>query len=205
VRARSRIVLSRWTFAAVLASCGPPLRLHPDAEHGCTDIVLHGQDDVAAAAGCRTVDSLTIKTGMALDLTPLGRLETVKGPIVVGPSVGMTELALPHLRTAASIQIVSNGNLQRCQFPALVKSPAIEIENNATLFTLSMPALLEVGRLSLRDNAALESIDFTKLASATDVVIEKNPKLTMIDGELPALRAAGTTTAPVEPAPESHD
>lgn len=172
-----------------IASCGPPLRLHPDAERGCADVVIGGQDDVAAAAGCRTVESLTIKTGMALDLKSLGRLETVKGAIVVGPSVGITEVALPRVRAAGSIQIVSNGNLQRISLPSLERATSIEIENNATLFTAAFPALLEVGKLSIRDNGELESIDFEKLAKADDVAVSKNPKLTMIEASLSALRA----------------
>jgi len=60
-----------------LAACGaakpvPEPQCNADAE-----IVLRGQDDVAAAARCLTIASLTIRTGMELDLTPLKKLHVI--------------------------------------------------------------------------------------------------------------------------------
>ncbi len=162
---------------------------HPDPEKGCADILLAGQDDVAAAAGCRTVDSLTVRTGMALDLSPLGRLTTIKGALVVGPSVGLAEVALPRLHSAGSVRIVSNGNLHGVVFRELDHATSVEVEANSALATLSMPSLVSADRLSISDNAELELVDLSKLASITDLAIAKNPKLTMIEGSLPALQA----------------
>lgn len=186
---------------AVIAACGAAPVFHPDPEKGCADVVIAGQDDVAAAAGCRAVDSLTIRTGMALELSPLGRLESVRGALSIGPTVGLSELALPRLRSAASIRIVSNGNLGRVALAGLEHATTVEVENNGALSTLLMPKLTDVRRLSIADNRELEMLDLTSLATAFEVAITRNPKLTIIEGTLPAVESA--LPAPGAPAPPS--
>jgi len=166
------------------AGCGAPPRFHPDPERGCVDAVVAGQEDVAAAAGCSSLASLTIRTGMALDLSPLGRLHSVRGAIAIGPSVGLAEVSLPRLTTAGSIRIVANGNLGGVFLPRLEHCDRIEIEGNGAQATLSLPVLRgPIARLSIADNPALELVDLSALTEVGELAIERNPKLAMIEAD----------------------
>jgi hypothetical protein len=172
-------------------ACGPAHVFHKDPERGCADVSLAGQEDVAAAAGCPAIESLTIRTGMSLDLKPLARLSTIRGAIAVGPTVGVSEVALPRLREAGSIRIVGNGDLHGVFFPLLERAGAVEIEGNNKLTTISLPKLATVtGRVSIVDDPALELIDLSVLATAGEILISNNPKLSLVEGTLPALQAA---------------
>jgi hypothetical protein len=190
----------------LLAACGPAHVFHKDPEAACKDVTLAGQEDVAAAAGCSAIDSLTLRTGMALDLKPLGRLTTIRKALAIGPSVGFSELTLPRLQSVGSIRIVGNGNLAGIFLPALVRVAKIEIEGNVALTTVSMPKLATVdARLAIADNAVLEMVDVSALGSAGEVAIAKNPKLSVIEGTLPALQAARPTpkTPDTTPTPDT--
>lgn len=180
-------------FVLAIAACGAAPVFHPDPERGCGDVTLAGQDDVAAAAGCTAVDSLTIKTGMALELGPLRRLETIRGALVVGPSVGLAELSLPRLRTAGTIKLVTNGNLHGVFLPALEQTGDLEIHGNGSLTSVSLPALRDVSRrVAITSNGELELVTLTALASAGELAITDNPKLAMVDSAA-AFHAARTT------------
>ncbi|MBA2539240.1 MAG: hypothetical protein H0V17_06370 [Deltaproteobacteria bacterium] len=179
------------------AACGPGHVFHKDPERGCADITLAGQEDVAAAAGCTAVESITLRTGMRLDLAPLGRLEKITGMLAVGPSVGLSELSLPRLRIAGAIKIVANGDLHGVFLPKLERVGDLEVEGNNSLSNLSAPKLAMVsGKLAIRDDPALEVVDLTALASAGEVVISNTPKLTLVEGALPALRSAIPASRP---------
>jgi len=181
------------TLAGALVACGAPPVFHPDPEKGCADVTLAGQDDVAAAAGCVAVDSLTIKTGMALQLAPLRRLETIRGALVVGPSVGLAELSLPKLRTVKSIKLVGNGNLHGVFLPALERVDELEIASNGSLTAVSLPALREVpGRLAITSNGELELLTVPALTTTGELAIDGNAKLSMIEVE--ALATIGKLT-----------
>lgn len=182
-----------------LAACGPGHVFHKDPERGCADITLAGQEDVAAAAGCTAVGSITIRTGMALDLKSLARLEIIRGSLAVGPSVGLSELSLPRLRAVGSIRIVANGDLNGVFLPKLERVGDLEIEGNNVLTTISASKLTTAsGKLVISGHPALEVIDLTALASAGEIAIARNPKLTLVEGTLPALRSA----APANVQPE---
>ncbi len=165
----------------VVVACGPPLRIHPDPERGCADVALAGQDDVAVAAGCRTLDSLDIRTGMELDLTPLRQLREIRGAFSVGPTVGLAELSLPRLTSAGSIRIVANGNLMRLALPVLERSSKVEIEGNGALSIVALPALRSTDRISIADNAELEVVDLSALTSIRELALHENPKLTLVE------------------------
>ena len=188
--------MRRALASIALIACGPPPVFHKDAERGCADVTLAGPEDVAATAGCRAVDSLTLRTGMPLDLKSLGRLETIRGALVVGPSVGFSELALPKLRRVESIRIVANGDLTGVFLPLLEHAGAFEIEGNQALSTVSAPALMATRKLVVTANASLVVLNLAALASATVVTVDNNPKLSIIDSKLPNL-------APPPPAVES--
>lgn len=171
--------------ALALVACGPAHVFHKDPERGCAEITLAGPEDVAAAAGCRTVDSITLRTGMALDLKPLGRLETIRGALSIGPSVGMSEVSLPRLREAGAIRIVANGDLHGLYLPALEHAAAFEIDGNHQLSTIVAPKLAVVsGAFAITGNAVLEVLNVAALASAGQVTLTNNPKLTLIDSKL---------------------
>jgi hypothetical protein len=180
----------------VVISCGPPHVFHKDPERACADVTLAGQEDVAAAAGCRELASLTLRTGMALDLAALGRLETIKGDLIVGPSVGFSELALPRLRRVGAIRIVANGDLHGIFLPALERAAAFEVDGNHALSSISAPRLAAVdGAFAVTGNAGLEVLTVTALATAGTARVDGNPKLTLIDSQLSSL-------APPVPTPE---
>jgi hypothetical protein len=173
---------------ALACACGPAHVFHKDPEQACKDVTLAGQEDVAAAAGCTTVDSLALRTGLPLDLSPLGRLVTIRNALAIGPSVGFTELTLPRLQSAGAIRVVGNGNLTGVFLPQLARAAKLEVEGNSALTTISLPKLATVdGRLAVSGNAALELLDLTSLAAAGEVAIAGNPKLSVIEGTLPAL------------------
>lgn len=173
--------------AVLWLGCGPAHRFHNEPERACADVSLAGPEDVAAAAGCREVASITVRTGMALDLSPLGRLETIRGALVVGPSVGLSELALPRLRHAGAIKIVANGDLQGVYLPLLERAARFELDGNQALSTISAPRLAEVELLAVTGNASLEVLTLTALAKAGEVRLASNPKLSLVDGQLPEL------------------
>lgn len=179
-----------------ILGCGPPHVFHKEPERACADVTLAGQEDVAAAAGCRELASVTLRTGMALDLKALGRLETIKGELVVGPSVGFSELALPRLRRVGAVKIVGNGDLHGIFLPALERAAAFEIDGNHALSSISAPRLAAVdGAFAVTDNAGLEVLTVTALAVAGSTRVAGNPKLTLIESQLPGL-------APPAPTPE---
>jgi hypothetical protein len=180
----------RATVCLALAACGAPPVFHPDPEKGCADVTLAGQDDVAAAAGCIAVDSLTIKTGMALELGPLRRLETIRGALVVGPTVGFAELSLPKLRTAKSIKLVGNGNLHGVFLPALERVTSIEIHGNGSLTSVSAPALREAKTIAITGNGELEVVTLTAVTTVAELAIDGNAKLSLLDTA--ALATVGT-------------
>ena len=172
----------------IAIGCGPPHVFHKDPERGCAEITLASAEDVAATAGCREVESITLRTGMALDLKPLGRLETIRGALTIGPSVGFSELALPRLRRTGAIRIVANGDLQGIFLPALEHAAAFEIEGNHGLSTISAPKLAAVdGAFAVTGNAALEVLNVGALAQAGKALVANNPKLTLVDSKLPDL------------------
>lgn len=180
--------MRRLLASLLVVACGPPHVFHKDPERGCADVVLAGQEDVAAAAGCRAVDSIALRTGMALDLEPLGRLETIRGALTVGPSVGFSELSLPRLRQVGAIRIVANGDLHGVYFPALEHAAAFEVEGNQALSTVAAPKLAAVdGGFAITGNANLEVLNVTALAKVGDTKVTNNPKLTLIDSQLPGL------------------
>ncbi len=199
-RSRASAQLQQQLLIVVVASCGPPHVFHKDPERACADVTLAGQEDVAAAAGCRELASVTLRTGMALELAALGRLETIRGDLVVGPSVGFSELALPRLRQVGAIRIVANGNLHGVFLPALERAASFEIDGNHALSSISAPKLAAIeGAFAITHNASLEVLAVSALAQTGSTRVDGNPKLTLIESKLPGLVA--TPASEVTPPP----
>ena len=179
-RLRSSLVL--------LAACGSS---KPHAQPTCNAdavIVLRGDDDVEAAEGCLTIQSLTIQTGAKLDLSPLHKLHVILGTLHVGPSVGMEHLQLSELHSVGTLEVTSNQDLRTITFPKLVSAKSISIEGNPSLVTIGMPSLANAGDISIAGLADLEHVDFDALATAGELRVTDNPKLTLFDA--PKLESA---------------
>ena len=183
---------SRSSALLVLAACSGPQRAEPPACTAETALVLGGQDDVAAAARCTVVASLTIRTGAPLDLAPLAALREVRGAIVVGPSVGFEELRLAGLVAAGSLAVSANGNLLAVQLPELASSGAIEIASNSALTTIAMPRLAVArGDIAVVGNSEVGLVELSGLAAIEGTLrVIDNPQLTLLElGKLDRVRA----------------
>jgi hypothetical protein len=177
----------------VAAACGSSAKSTP-APRACPTgaVTLAGQDDVAALGGCTAVASLAIRTGEALDLAALVSLERIAGDLVVGPSVGLSELALRGLREVGGmVKVVGNANLHGVFFPLLARAGSFDIGGNVAMTTLSMPRLEATGALAVSDNPELELVDLTKLATVErELALADNGKLVLVDS--PALQRTGS-------------
>ncbi|MBA3502129.1 MAG: hypothetical protein M4D80_34240 [Myxococcota bacterium] len=171
----------------------PPKRVEPQCSADA-NIVLAGQEDVFAAAGCLTIQSLTIRTGVPLDLSALGKLQIIRGDLRVGPTVGVDNLALPELQSAGAITIASNHDLHGATFAKLVSARSVTVEGNPAMTTLVMPALGKVGEtLTVRANGDLEIVELSSLVTVGGpLVIADHPDLTLL--ELGKLERAGSVT-----------
>jgi len=170
-------------YLLLLAACsGPQARPEP-ACNADADIVLRGQDDVWNAKGCLTIQSLTIRSGHELDLTPLKKLHVVLGDVRVGPTVGFIDLSLPELHSVGSLQVIGNGNLHGVMFPKLVTAQEITIGENIELTTISMPRLAKVrGDFTIANASSLGLVELSSLATVGGAfVVRAVPKLTLLE------------------------
>lgn len=172
-------------LAAMAAACGAP-RGAAREPAGCPPgaITLAGPEHVARLAGCPRAAAVTIRTGAALDLGPLGALEAIDGDLVIGPSVGLAGAAFPALRSVGgALRVVANGDLRALQLPRLERAGRVAIEANSALATLSMPRLREVGgALSISGNPDLELIDAGALeVVGAELAITDNGSLVLIE------------------------
>ncbi len=180
---------SRWRFIPlVLAACGPAATVHPTpVATGCpagARVTLAGQDDIAALAGCTAIGGMTIRTGTALQLAPLRRLELIEGDLLIGPSVGLQEVALHQLReVTGKIRVVANNNLHAIFLPQLRRAGQIEIDGNVALTTISMPKLETVtGSLVITHDAELELVELSSLTRVgQELLLIDNPHLVLIE------------------------
>jgi hypothetical protein len=171
--------------AMTAAACGGPRSAAPEPAR-CPPgaITLAGPEHVARLAGCPRAAAVTIRTGAALDLGPLGALEAIDGDLVIGPSVGLAGAALPALRSVGgALRVVANGDLRALRLPRLERAGRVSIEANSALATLSMPRLREVGgALIVSGNPDLELLDAGALeAVGAELAITDNGSLVLIE------------------------
>ena len=184
--------MGRYATLLIVVGCGPPLAIHDDPDRRCPTgaVSLASQDDVARLAACPVASSIAMRTGAALDLGPLARLEVIDGDLRVGPSVGLERLALPRLRSiAGTFRVVGNGNLRAVALPALVRAGRIEIEGNVALTSVALPKLAAVDSLAIIGEPELEMIDLSALATVGELVIADNPKLVILEGPIAGVSA----------------
>lgn len=187
-RSRSRAlgaVVAAAVMAAALAACGAP-RAGPGEPARCPAgaVWLGGPEHVEGLAGCPRAGAVTIRTGAALDLGPLGALEVIDGDLAIGPSVGLADAMLPALReVGGALRVVGNGDLRALRLPRLERAGRVSIEGNSALAHLALPALREVGgTLEVMGNPDLELLDAGALeAVGGALAIEGNASLVLIE------------------------
>lgn len=171
---------------ALVAACGKPPVAAPAAPACPADrrLVLASQDEVRRAIACTSAQSVVVRTGASVDLAPLGQLAAIVGDLVIGPTVGVDELALPHLRSVGgAIRVDSNGSLRGLYLPELERAGEIEIAGNGALAAVSMPRLVAVGGgMLVTDNATLEALEAPALTTiGKELVIAGAPVLTLLE------------------------
>ncbi len=177
--------LAATAAAAAVVACGAP-RAGAGEPARCPAgaVMLGGPEHVARLAGCLRAGAVTIRTGAALDLGPLGALEVIEGDLAIGPSVGLAEAALPALREVrGAIRVVGNGNLYALRLPRLERAGRVSIEGNSALATLALPRLREVaGELAVTGNPDLELVDAGALESVGgELAIADNANLVLVE------------------------
>lgn len=170
--------------SVLLVACGgaPATRAEPQCNPDA-NIVLAGQEDVFAAAGCLTIQSLTVRTGAPIDLSALTKLHVILGDLRIGPTVGLDEVRLPELHSAGAITIAGNHDLLGVFVPKLVSARSISVEGNVALRTLSLPALGKVREaLTVRGNGDLELVEASSLQTVGGaLVVADHPDLTLLE------------------------
>jgi hypothetical protein len=147
-------------------------------------LVLASPEEVRGAAGCRTASAVIVRTGATLDFAQLGRLESIEGDLVIGPTVGVDEVQFVALRSVGgTIHVSSNGAVRGVYLPKLERAGRIEIEGNVALTTVSLPRLAAVaGGVSVTDNAVLELFDAGALVTiGKELVVDGAPSLTLLE------------------------
>jgi len=172
-------------------------------------VALGTQDDVAAFAGCKEASGVTIRTGATIDLAPLRELEVVTGDLVIGPTVGIDEVALNGVtRVGGAVRVSENPSMRGLFLPRLVDAGRVAIEGNVSLTTIALPRLATVqGSIVLSDNRALELVTAPELVSVGhEVVILDHPKLTLVQmGRLATAEAVRIEGNPKLPAEQVED
>ena len=147
-------------------------------------VVLETQDDVAHIAGCRAVTGLVVRSGATLDLAPLHELEEIKGDFVVGPTVGIEEVALNRVRKIeGAVRVSKNPSLRGLFLPRLEQAGRIFVEDNGALTTIALPRIASIhGAMIISDNHSLELIATGELATVGhELVVIDHPKLTLVE------------------------
>lgn len=159
------------------------------------NLALAHQRDVTAAEGCKDASGVAITTGAPIDLAPLHHLETIRGDLVIGPTVGIEQVALDELReVGGTVRIVDNGTLRSVFLPRLERAGRVVIDRNLSLTTVAMPRLAAVaGSVSVTNNHDLTVLDASSLVDISKgLVIADHPKLEHV--LMPRLAHAETVT-----------
>jgi hypothetical protein len=167
-------------------------------------VVLGSQDDVMAFGGCKEASGVTIRTGATIDLTPLRELETIAGDLVIGPTVGIDEVALNGLvHVGGAVRVVDNPSLHGLFLPRLEGAGRIAVERNVSLTTIAVPRLAAVdGAIVLSDNRGLELVTAPELVTVGhELVILDHPALSLVQmGKLASAEAVRIEGDPKLPA-----
>ncbi len=143
-------------------------------------ITITTQDDVARFAGCKSARNVVIRTGAAIDLTPLGKLDDIRGDLIIGPTVGLEEAGLNGLEhVGGAVRVSDNAAMHGLYLPRLLDVGRIVIEGNPGLRTVALPRVAAIhGALAVTDNPKLELLTASELVAIDrELVIAGHPKL----------------------------
>lgn len=157
---------------------------------GC-DFEALSQQDVTQLSDCKQARaSLQLGAAEIYDLTPLAKLQTVRGDLSIGPMSG--EGALPSLDGLDQLQSVGGLSLQNLPqlddlqgLGLLTRAGNIDIRECRSLKDLfGLDTLREIrGRLRLVNNAGLSTLHGTPaLRELDELVIDNNTSLTSLRG-----------------------
>jgi hypothetical protein len=154
------------------------------------DVRIIDDDEAAALAACTVIDGDLVIDGAALrDVDALGRIEDVRGSLVVGPTLRLSSLGgLRSLRSVtADLDVSSNPGLIGAFFSALVQVGGnVSIERNHSAATISAHLLETVGGdLEISGNSSLLRLDLGGLSRVGgSLIVEDNRQLDdMVIGE----------------------
>jgi hypothetical protein len=152
-------------LVAVAGCAHPRPRLPPSCP--VTAVIASSQASLDALANCDHLAGLTVRSAGPLDLAPLSTLAAVDGDVVIGPTLAVSSVGLPALRTVAGrFAVVSGGGVTGIFVPALETAGAVEIRDNVSLQSLSVPHLRAVtGPLTIARVPTLEFIDLSALVT----------------------------------------
>lgn len=177
-RGRSRFRAFAVTFA--FTACGGAQ--HASSTRTCPGTVtIASQDEASAIATCTSFARLTIRTGMAIDLAPLAKIERVD-QLVIGPTLALDHVALPALREVGDITIQSNASVRGVFLPQLTVARNVTIAGNAQVTTVSLPRLTRVAsNLRIEENGSLEVVDLSQLSTVESLQVVNNPVLATLE------------------------
>ena len=143
--------------ALVLLACGGAQHLDPPRCPIDRRLVLASPDEVRRALGCQTASAVIVRTGATLDLALLGRLESIDGDLVIGPTVGVDEVQLVALRSVGG---------------------GVSVTDNAALELFDAGALVTIGKELVVDGApSLTLLELGALVKDAGIRIERAPAL----------------------------
>jgi hypothetical protein len=163
---------------------------------------------------CQQLHSLTVRSGAAVDFTVLASLTTISGDLRIGPSVGITEIALPSLQSVGGTLRVAGNTLAAGLYSNKLRRVGhLEIVDNSTLATLALSALEAVtGDATIARNGDLGTLLALRWAVAGGVFrlqacrslefVELDPKFTAAEvqiSDVPKLDWRSIPGAPAKP------
>ncbi|MBK9031844.1 MAG: hypothetical protein IPL61_11050 [Myxococcales bacterium] len=165
-----------------LAACGHPAPT--TTARGCPTaaVVASSQEQLDALAGCARLPGLSVRSAAPLDLAPLAGLAQVDGDLIIGPTLALTSVGLPGLRTVGGrFAVVSGGAISGVFAPTVVEVGALEIRDLPSLATLSLSRLVSIGGpITIARVLALELVDVSALTTTGAVAIDAPPATTWL-------------------------
>lgn len=124
------------------------------------DVIATDTAGLLPYAHCRELQSLTVRSGAAVDFTVLAKLTFVTGDLRIGPSLGITEISLPGLQAVGgTLRVAGNTVASGLYTKQLQHIGMLEIADNATLSTLALSALEHVtGNVTIARNGDLSTV-----------------------------------------------
>ena len=163
LRSGIRAALVASVVVAAVTSCARPVpraTVVRAAACATADVVATDTAGLVPYAHCHQLRSLTVRSGAAVDFSVLAKLTSVTGDVRIGPSLGITEIALPMLQSVGgTLRVAGNTVASGLYSKLLQRVGTLEITDNATLSTLALSALEQVtGDVTIARNGDLGTV-----------------------------------------------